>query len=157
MVWQSFFIYWKYKTAFKSYRVTLLQNMGLKAAMRLALVLNKIFYNPAPIANFPALTAKYKNGIDVKEAANNIGKKVTVCSRIVAIRATSTITQISLSEKFPNSPYTIIVFAKSYSKFTMSLEDLLKDKNVCVKGNIQDYKGKPQIIVEDPADIIIVE
>ena len=127
-----------------------------KAALRLALILNELFSSPAPLMDFKKITATYKNGIDVSEAANNIGKNVTVCSRIVSIRATSTITQISLEEKFPNCPLTIIVFAKSYPNFKTSLETLLKGKNICIKGVITEYKGKAQIVVEESQQIIIL-
>ena len=132
------------------------QKQLLKAGLRLALILNKVFYTPSPSINFQEVTAKYKNGIDIKDAVNHIGKKVAVCSRVVGIRTSSTITQISLGEKFPNCPLTIVVFAKNYSKFSMPLEDLLKDKNVCIKGTVAEYKGKAQIIIEDPEDLVVL-
>lgn len=133
---------------------SVVQKQLLKAGLRLAYILNKLFYTPAPVANYKELTARYKNGIDINDAINNIGKKVTVCSRVVGIKATSAITQVSLGEKFPNSPLTVIVFAKNYAKFK-PLEELLKDKNVCINGTITTYKGKAQIVVEEPEDIIV--
>lgn len=132
------------------------QRQLLKAGLRLALLLNKLFYSSAPPVDFKTLTATDKNGIDVTEAANNIGKKVTICSRVYSIRSTSTITQISVGDKYLNNPLTVIIFAKNYSKFTQPLDELFKEKNICVKGTIEEYKGKPQIIIEDPSDIIIL-
>ena len=129
----------------------------IKAALRLALVLNELFPSPAPLADFKALTATYKNGIDVRDAANYIGKQVTVCSRVVGIRSGTTITQISLDQKYPNSTLTIIVKAENYSKFSAPIEQLFKDQNVCISGTVEDYKGKPQIIVEDPDQILILK
>jgi DNA/RNA endonuclease YhcR with UshA esterase domain len=35
------------------------------------------------------------------------------------------------------------------------LDELFKDRNICVKGTLEEFKGKPQIVVEDPEDIII--
>lgn len=127
----------------------------LKAGLRLAFILNKLFYTPAPLANFNEITARYKNGIDVKDAGKNIGKKVTLCARVVGMKAAAGITQISLDEKFPNSPLTVIIFGKNYSKFP-PLEDWLKDKNICVQGVITLYKDKPQIVVESPEDITVL-
>jgi len=127
-----------------------------KAALRFALILNELFSSPAPSVDFKKITSTYKNGIDVSEASNIIGNNVTVFSSIASIRATSTITQISLEQKFPNCPLTIIVFAKSYPKFNTPLEALLKDKNICVKGVITEYKGKAQIVVEESQQIIIL-
>ena len=71
------------------------------------------------------------------------------------MRSTDKITQINIGGKFPNNPLTVIVFAKNYKNFSSPIEEMYRDKNICVKGKIEEYKGKPQIIVEKPADIII--
>jgi S1/P1 Nuclease len=128
----------------------------LKAGMRLASILNKLFAPPAAEVDFKAITAKYKNGIDVKDAMNNVGKDVTICAKVYSIRATTAITQISVGEAYPNNPLTIIVFAKSYANFTIPVEEMLKDKNICVKGKIELYKGKAQIIVEKPGGVVVL-
>ncbi len=125
----------------------------LLAGLRLAAVLNKLFFTSAPEVNFQALTSGFKNGIDVKESINNIGKKVTVCAKVFSIRSTAAITQINIGGKFPNTPLTVVIFGKSYANFQGNPEDLFKDKNICVKGKIEEYKGKAQIIVENPEDI----
>lgn len=128
----------------------------LKAAVRLAFVLNKIFYSPAPEIDFGKITSGYKNGIDVKDVDDYIGKKVTVCTRVYSVRTTATITQISVGDDYPNNPLTIIVFGRNYPKFDMALNDLYLDKNICVEGIITEYKGKPQIVIEEPEDIKIL-
>jgi S1/P1 Nuclease len=128
----------------------------LKAGMRLAALLNKLFTSPAATVDFKAVTAQYKNGIDVKDAMNNAGKNVTTCARVYSIRATAAITQVSVGEAYPNNPLTIIVFAKNYANFTVPVEDMLKDKNICIKGKIELYKGKAQIIIEKPGDVVVL-
>ncbi len=135
-------------------KITVEQQL-MKAGTRLACLLNKLFSDPAPQLDFKAITARYKNGLAAKDAIDNIGKKVTVCARVMNIKASTTITQVSLEEKYPNSPLTIIIFGKNYSKFP-PIEDWLKNKNLCVKGTISDYKGKAQIVVEDPEDITVL-
>ncbi|HQW83246.1 MAG TPA: S1/P1 nuclease [Ferruginibacter sp.] len=131
------------------------QKQLLKAGVRLAFILNKLFYNPAPDIDFTTITAEYKNGINVNDAEKNLGKKVTVCSRVFSIRSTDAITQISIGKKFPNNPLTIIIFGKNYSRFNKPLTEMFTDKNICIKGTITEYKGKPQIIIDDPDDIKI--
>ncbi len=81
---------------------------------------------------------------------------MTVCSRIYGVRSTDKITQINVDAPFPNSPLTVIIFASSYDKFSLPLTDYYKDKNVCVTGKIELYKGKPQIIVDNPERIKIL-
>jgi DNA/RNA endonuclease YhcR with UshA esterase domain len=132
---------------------TVVEKQLLLAGMRLAAMLDKLFYSAASDVNFTELTSKYKNGINVTEAINNIGKKVTICAKVFSVRSTASITQINLGGKYPNTPLTIVIFGKSYENFKGSPEELFKDKNVCVKGTIEEYKGKAQIIVEKPEDI----
>jgi hypothetical protein len=127
----------------------------LKAGLRLAFILNKLFTSPAPEINLDELVKKYKNGIRSADAPNKIGKNVTICDRVYSVRYTPNITQISIGAKFPNNPVTIVIFAKNYEKFKLPLDELFKDKNICVKGTLEEFRGKLQIIVEDPEDIII--
>jgi hypothetical protein len=129
----------------------------LLAGLRLALVLNKLFYSVKKLPDFKTLVSKQKNGINSTDALQNVGKKVTVCERIYSIRATASITQISVGASFPNNPLTVIIFAKNYSNFKQPIEEWLRDKDICVKGTIELYKGKPQIIIEKPDDLEIIQ
>jgi len=127
----------------------------LSAAMRLAKILNTLFSSPAAEMNMQVVTSSYKDGIDVNDAMKNVGNNVTVCSKVFGIRATDKITQINLGDRFPNSPLTIVIFASSYKNFKVGPAEMYNDKNICVKGRIEVYKGKAQIIVDDPYDIMI--
>lgn len=127
----------------------------LLAGLRLATILNRLFYSPAPVINTQLLAPEYKNGIDIKDAMKNLGKTVTICSRVFGIRTTDKITQIFMGDKSPDVLFTIVIFASSYPKFQTHPVENYKDKNICVKGKVQEYRGKPQIIVESPEDIII--
>ena len=126
----------------------------LVAGMRLANILEKLFSNPAPIINYEELTKQYKNGIAITDANKYFGKQVTICEHVYGIKEYPATTQINLGGKFPNNPLTIIIFAKNYSKFSKSPVELFTDKNVCVKGKIEEYKGKFQIVLESEEDII---
>ncbi len=132
------------------------QKQLLLAGLRLAEVLNRLFASAAATVDFKTATAQYKNGIDVTEAISNIGKKVTVCAAVFGIRSSSSITQINVGGKYPNTPLTIIIFAKNYKNFPLPAEELYKNKNICVKGTIEEYKGKAQIVVERPEDVIVL-
>ena len=134
---------------------TIVEKQLFIAASRLALILNKLFPSPTPEIDFKEAGKKYKNVIEAKDAINYVGKKVTVCSRIYGIRSTDKMTQINVDAPFPNSPLTIIIFSSSYGKFPQQLTEYYKDKNICVKGKVELYKGKPQIIIDDPRDLIL--
>ena len=135
-------------------KVVVTQQLVL-AAVHLSEVLNKLFASPAKVIDFNAKVATFKNGIPAADAAANVGKKVTICERVYNVRSTDKITQINLGGKFPNNPLTIIVFAKDYAKFQPSYLENLHNRNVCVKGKVEFYNGKTQIIISDPSSLTV--
>ena len=58
----------------------------LPGGLRLAAVVEKLFYASTPVIDFKEATRSAKRGIDIKEAANNIGKQVTICEHIYSIK-----------------------------------------------------------------------
>lgn len=123
------------------------QQQLLRAGLRLSAILNELFASPAADIDFTSVTRQYKNGIDVQDAMQHVGKTVTVAARVYSIRSSASITQMNLGGKYPNAPLTVIIFGKNYAVFNGDPEPLFKDRNVLVKGKIEMYKGKPQIIV----------
>lgn len=128
----------------------------LVAGLRLAEMLNKLFISDSPVLNMQEIAARYKNGIEAKDAASNVKKKVTACGRVYGVKTTDKVTFINVGDKFPKSPLTVVIFAKDKSKFPLSLEEMYNGRNICVKGEIVDYQGKAEIIVTSPDDIIVV-
>ncbi len=127
----------------------------LVAGLRLAAMLNKLFVSVTPEVNMGELAAKYKNGIDAKDAMNYVGKKVTVCGRVYGIKTTDKVTFINVGAAYPKSPLTIVIFAKDRKNFAGSLEELFANKNICIKGEVVMYEGKAEIIVTKMEDIIV--
>lgn len=135
----------------------IIQRQLLIAGLRLADMLNKLFISESPALNMKEVAARYENGIDAKDAVQYIGKKVTACSRVYGIKSLDNVTFINAGEKYPNSPLTIVIFAKDRKNFLPSIEELYNDKNICVKGEVVEYKGKAEIIVTKPEDIIVID
>jgi len=149
---------------FKEYTITekyvdnsavIVKRQLMIAGVRLANMLSKLFTTEATAVDAKVLAAKYKNGIDAKDGAQNIGKKVTACSKVYGVKSLENVTFINLGGKAPNSPMTIVIFAKDVKNFKPSIEELYNNKNICVKGTVEDYKGKAEIVVSSPDDIII--
>jgi hypothetical protein len=128
----------------------------LLAGLRLASMLSKLFYTPTPVITFETVTATYKNGIPVSDLKKYIGKKVTVCERVYGIKSTDKVTFINVGAKYPNSPLTIVIFAKDRANFKFPIDEMYQDKNICVQGEVVEYKGKAEIIVSKQADITIL-
>jgi len=85
-----------------------------------------------------------------------IGQRVTVCSEVYGIKTTDKVTFINVGAKYPNAPLTIVIFKKDLdANFTTSPEKLYGNQPICVTGVVKDYKGKTEIIVSKPEDIVV--
>lgn len=125
------------------------------AGLRLAAMLNKLFTPDTPKVDFNLITTKYKDGIDIKDAMKYVGKKVTICARVYGVKISDKVTFLNLGDKFPNSLLTVVIFDKDRNNFPFPADEMYNDRNVCVIGEIVEYKGKAEIIVSKPQDIII--
>lgn len=56
---------------------------------------------------------------------------------------------INMGGAYPNSLFTIVLRGNA-----KALGKSLDDKNICVTGQVIDYKGKPEIEVKDKAQVI---
>lgn len=52
--------------------------------------------------------------------------------------------------------FTAVIFASDFYKFPRNPESYYKGKKVRVRGIVQEYEGKPEIILEDPSQIEII-
>lgn len=135
---------------------TLIQHRLVLAGMRLAAILNTLFYVSAPVMSFEKVTATYKNGIFITALKDHIGKKVTVCERVYGIKSTDKVTFVNIGDAYPKSPLTVVIFAKDRGAFPGSIEELFRDRNICVEGELVEYKGKAEIIVAKPEQITVL-
>ena len=53
--------------------------------------------------------------------------------------------------------FTAVIFASAFSLFPANPENFYYGKKVRVSGYIKEYKGKPEIILNDPSQIEILE
>jgi len=73
----------------------------------------------------------------------------------VAVSERPNITILDVDQTYPNSFFTVVVFAENAGKFG----DLQKltNKSVEISGTITEYRNKPEIILESPAQIKVVD
>ncbi|HUZ60668.1 MAG TPA: S1/P1 nuclease [Hanamia sp.] len=138
----------------------IIQRQLLIAGIRLAAVLNKLFGGDIPKIKSPLAggqtVANPNNEIEASDAVNYIGQNVKVCSRVYGVKETAKIDFINLGATYPNSPLTIVIFQKDFYKFKESIENLYNGKNICLNGKIVEYKGKEEIIVTEPKEIVVL-
>jgi hypothetical protein len=100
-----------------------------------------------------------KNYISATEAHKFIGETKTVCGTVAStfysVRSKGQPTFLNLDQPYPNQIFTVVIWGSDRNKFKNPPEVFFKDKRICVTGTIETYRGKPQIIVRDPSQIVI--
>ena len=77
--------------------------------------------------------------------------QTVVTGKVVQVTSRPTVTFINLDGSGPSSPFTAVIFPDNLGKFN----DLwhFKGRDVEISGTIQEYPGKPEIILEGPEQI----
>jgi hypothetical protein len=89
------------------------------------------------------------------QAKDHIGETATVCGKVADARYLETgshVTFLNFDTPFPNHTFTGFIPGDSRAKFGTPEKDYL-GKEVCLTGKIQDYNGKPEIVLSDPQQI----
>ncbi len=96
--------------------------------------------------------------ISATEARDHAGETATVCGNVVSTRyAASTKGQptfLNLDKPYPNQIFTAVIWGNNRSRFGTPESDY-KGKQICVTGKIAEYRGVPEIVVNDPGQITI--
>jgi hypothetical protein len=91
-----------------------------------------------------------------EEAASHVGETATVCgvvaSTTYAAQAPMAPTFLDLGKPYPNQIFTAVILGNDRSKFGMP-ENSMREKTVCVTGEIFLYQGNPEIILHDPTQL----
>jgi len=101
------------------------------------------------------------NKINTLEAKDMIGKQCTVCGKAVSIKfvenGKSNPTYINLDKKFPDQLFTIVIYENVRNKLSYIPEEKLMNKEICISGKVEQYKGVPQIILQNEKAIELIE
>lgn len=94
--------------------------------------------------------------VQLDSVANYQGKTITVCSKVQSTFMTKgekKTTYINFGNPYPNSTFTVVIFEDDLKNFKYAPSEFLKDKNVCVTGEVKIYKSKPEMIVKKEEEI----
>ncbi|PJB99637.1 MAG: hypothetical protein CO077_00640 [Candidatus Nealsonbacteria bacterium CG_4_9_14_0_8_um_filter_35_12] len=112
----------------------------------------------SPSVKFENFTPE-KTGLEIIfacNAGNYYGKEMIVEGKIVATYRSKTNTVFLNFEKpYPDQCFSTVIFSSDQYKFVQNPENYYLNKTVRVRGQIKEYQGKPEIILEDPAQIEI--
>lgn len=94
--------------------------------------------------------------ISWEEAADYYGQTVWVRGKVIAANNTGKACFLNFHRNWKRY-FTVVIFASSFDRFPNPPESYYLNKEIRVYGQIRDYQGKPEIIVEGPEQIKIIE
>jgi len=93
--------------------------------------------------------------VQASEAEQYFNQKCRVCGRVVDTHRNASITHLNFEAPYPHQPFSAVIFHAYRKNFDYQPEVLLKGKQVCVQGKIQLHKGKAQIVLRSPEQILL--
>jgi len=100
--------------------------------------------------------AQSEKKIPSSDASQHVGEKATVCGYVASSRYLSTSrskpTFLNVGKPYPDQYFTVVIWPEDRAKFGQP-EDKYFHKNICVTGEITLYRGSPEIIARNPAQI----
>ena len=94
--------------------------------------------------------------ISWQDADKHYGEYATVEGKIVATHNSGKACFLNFHPNYRRY-FTAVIFASEFSRFPVEPENFYYGKKVRVSGYIKEYKGKPEIILDDPSQIEILE
>ena len=117
----------------------------------------RTFVVPAVVVLLAALSYA-QTSLSAAEAKNHVGERGTVCGEVVSIhyaaRSRGNPTFINLDKPYPNQIFTVVIWGSDRPKFR-NLEEMYRNKHICITGKISDYKNVPEVVAYEPTQIKI--
>lgn len=109
---------------------------------------------------FATAGVKVAQTLSGDEALQHVGETNTVCGLIAstkyAVGAPGNPTYLNFDRPYPHQSCSVVIAEARRAKFKVAPETAFWGKWVCVTGVItMDYRGKAQIAVSDPAQIVV--
>jgi len=92
--------------------------------------------------------------IGVCQAGNYYGKEAIVEGKVAdAYRSKKNNVFLNFEKSYPNQCFSAVIFNSDLQKFGENPEKYYNQKTLRIRGRIQGYQGKPEIILKDPSQI----
>lgn len=127
--------------------------IGITCGLVLVMYVSKIIYSKTGQNH---QSAEKNAVISWQEANKNYGKYVTVEGTIASTYNSGKVCFLNFHQNYKKY-LSVVIFASSFHLFPPQPEKYYYGKKVRVKGLIKEYKGKPEIIVNNPLQIEIIE
>jgi DNA/RNA endonuclease YhcR with UshA esterase domain len=93
--------------------------------------------------------------IPATEADKHYEETITVTGKLAQVTIREKLVYVNLDKKHPDTPLTCVMFARATNRFGDLKQ--LEGKRVEVRGRIEEYKEKPQIILNSRNQLKVVE
>jgi micrococcal nuclease len=88
------------------------------------------------------------------QAGNYYGKEVIIEGKVAAtFRSKTNTVFLNFEKPYPNQCFSAVIFASDQYKFVQNPEKYYDQKVLRIRGKIQEYQGKPEIILKEPWQI----
>jgi len=88
------------------------------------------------------------------QAGNYYGKEVIVEGKVVdAYLSKKNNVFLNFEKSYPNQCFSAVIFSSDLQKFEENPEKYYNQKTLRIRGRIQEYQGKPEIILKNPSQI----
>jgi hypothetical protein len=107
-----------------------------------------------PTNTFIASTSNLPKRISALEASKYYDESMVVTGKVVEVSQRATITILDVDGAGRSAPFTAVIFPENLGLF----KDLqgLQGRSVEISGDVTEYRGKPEVILESPAQIKVV-
>lgn len=89
------------------------------------------------------------------DAATHVGEDATVCGVVASAHyapgSRGQPTFLNLGHAYPNEDITAVIWGEDRTKF--GAPETLQGQRICVNGPITPYRGKPEMILHDAAQL----
>ena len=96
--------------------------------------------------------------IPESELEKYVDKKIEYCNRVhgtFVSKGNKKVILLNMGADYPNHELVIAIFEGDWKKFDYKPAEFLKGKDICITGKLVMYKGKPEIIVNNPNQISV--
>lgn len=91
------------------------------------------------------------------EAKDHVGETATVCGVVASARYAASSkgqpTFLNLETPYPKQIFTVLIWGNDRQKFGQP-EAEFNGKRICVTGKVSQYRGEPEIIADNPRQIV---
>lgn len=100
-----------------------------------------------------------KENLSSADAASHIGSTRTIVGRVASADYFPQLkggpTFLNLGQPYPHHDFTVVIWEEDRNKFSTPPELEFANRDIAVTGLIKEYKGKPEIVLRNPAHIEI--